>query len=796
MKAKIFIAVLAAAMLAPAVSARRPAAHTNPVMRQHIPDPSVIKADDGFWYMMSTTTAAKGTIPLYRSTNLVDWTKVNVTDAMGGKGGDVNLTTVDEYDIWSPKMFFKNGKYLMFYSVNAPERDIEGQSLRSDTTTDTTADADTDPNNPYDVKFDERGKYIGWAVADHPAGPWTDKGKLFDGYDYENVETRTTQEIRTDEEGKQVTETVTTTVTEPGSRTVDPFYFMDDAGQEYLFWGNNHNLYGMEISIDEDFQKVSFDLQKKVKLGGVYMASITLYKHVDAEGKVWYYMFASQGEQGWNSSSVVVGRCDTPLGEYRGSRDNRFLDGGTVTIASKVISFDKEKYEQNPESYKYIGCGHPSRIITDEKGDTWFFCHGSDASDQEMKTRMPFLCKVEWKKDETNGKMWPELSGHYPLPTRDYVPAILPVEYPHGIDDTTIDTPLADQALQNGSIFDVFLLGDAGMEKLNSRTSVKLNDYRVKGTGIVGDRTDVSQWPGGNLHWAQDEIGENLESIGDGKNFSGFTIGDNNDRNGNGDKDNAGWSSFYVDIKDPKDLSHIGEKSRVHIVLRLQNDIVPPYVNVRWFSQGNDDRNCPQFSLSDYVVSDYKIQEWAPVVGSLVKGASAGTVARVAAADDISSGDDQTVVDNKGWVAIDMSLPEIADKMKQDYNLDMDYTRFRNGWTGHALEITLPSGFSIDDERTPNRGYGANLYVDGAYVYTPHAIVNSLESVSSADDIELVMTSDYITVLGSETTGVELYSLSGQLVRSSSTPVIATGGLLPGIYMVKTASAVRKVTIR
>ena len=62
--------------------------------------------------------------------------------------------------------------------------------------------------------------------------------------------------------------------------------------------------------------------------------------------------------------------------------------------------------------------------------------------------------------------------------------------------------------------------------------------------------------------------------------------------------------------------------------------------------------------------------------------------------------------------------------------------------------------------------------------------MNSLESVSSADDIELVMTSDYITVLGSETTGVELYSLSGQLVRSSSTPVIATGGLLPGIYMV------------
>lgn len=796
MKAKILMAALTTMLCVSVTDGKRPVSHTNPVMRQNVPDPSVIKANDGFWYMMSTTTGEKGTVPLYRSTNLVDWTKV----------GDMTLSTVKEqgYDIWSPKLFEKNGKYLMFYSVNAandPGKDNLGQEAagvprRAGETETETGITDPDTSGPEDTtdgqykpRFDERGKYIGYAIADHPAGPWEDKGKLFDGYDYENVEP-----VK-DEEGNEVYDENGSlmTVIEPGSRTVDPFYFEDDKGQEYLFWGNNHNLYGMEISISDDFA-VSYDLAKKKKLGGIYMASVTLYKHIDTAGKTWYYMLASQGEQGWNSSAVVVGRSETPLGTYRGSRGNSFLAGGTVTVASKVISFDKE----NPDKYEYIGCGHPSRIITDEKGDTWFFCHGSDKTDFDMNVRMPFLCKVLWIADPDTGDMWPELSNHYPLTERNTVPAVPDIDYPHGISDVTVATPLANDKIQEGSIFDVFLLGETGMGKLNERKNalkLKLNDYRTKGADASQDRADISQWVGGNLNWASDEVSNTVIPTGDGANFNGFTLRDNNDRIGNGDKDNAGWSAFYVDVKDGKDISHVGKDSRVHIVLKLQNDIVPPYVNIRWFSQGSEDRTCPQFSLSDYKVRDYKIQEWAPIVGSLVKGVSSDVPAQAPREND----SDTSASGNDGWVAIDMSLPEIADKMKTDYGLDMDYSRFENAtaWKGHALEITLPSGYSIDDKPVSSRGYGANIYVDGAYVYTPHVVVSSVENVSAASDgVELVVAPDHITVLGEGNTPVALYSVNGQLVRSSRSPVVGIDGVQPGVYLVKTASTVKKVIIK
>ena len=81
MKAKILMAALTTMLCVSVTDGKRPVSHMNPVMRQNVPDPSVIKANDGFWYMMSTTTGEKGTVPLYRSTNLVDWTKVGDIDS-------------------------------------------------------------------------------------------------------------------------------------------------------------------------------------------------------------------------------------------------------------------------------------------------------------------------------------------------------------------------------------------------------------------------------------------------------------------------------------------------------------------------------------------------------------------------------------------------------------------------------------------------------------------------------------------------------------------------------------------
>ena len=43
---------------------------------------------------------------------------------------------------------------------------------------------------------------------------------------------------------------------------------------------------------------------------------------------------------------------------------------------------------------------------------------------------------------------------------------------------------------------------------------------------------------------------------------------------------------------------------------------------------------------------------------------------------------------------------------------------------------------------------------------------------------------------------MQLYNLAGAVVRESATAVIGLEGLTPGVYVVKTAGAVKKVIIR
>lgn len=55
--------------------------YTNPVIMQTTPDPTVIRAEDGFFYLYGTEDTYN--VPIYRSRNLVDWTFVGTafTDA-------------------------------------------------------------------------------------------------------------------------------------------------------------------------------------------------------------------------------------------------------------------------------------------------------------------------------------------------------------------------------------------------------------------------------------------------------------------------------------------------------------------------------------------------------------------------------------------------------------------------------------------------------------------------------------------------------------------------------------------
>ena len=102
--------LLCAAILA-ATSAAASAGDTftNPVIRRSAPDPTVIRADDGHFYLYSTEDTPN--TPIYRSDNLVDWTLIGTAfsdtsrPSWNPKGG-----------IWAPDINKIGDKYVLYYS--------------------------------------------------------------------------------------------------------------------------------------------------------------------------------------------------------------------------------------------------------------------------------------------------------------------------------------------------------------------------------------------------------------------------------------------------------------------------------------------------------------------------------------------------------------------------------------------------------------------------------------------------------------------------------------------------------
>lgn len=114
--------------------------YNNPVISYSLPDPSVIKAEDGWFYLYATEDTRN--LPIYRSKNLVDWTFLSTAFTEESrpdfepKGG-----------LWAPDINYIGGKYILYYSMSVWGR--------------------------------EQTCGIGVAVADKPQGPFVDKGKLF-----------------------------------------------------------------------------------------------------------------------------------------------------------------------------------------------------------------------------------------------------------------------------------------------------------------------------------------------------------------------------------------------------------------------------------------------------------------------------------------------------------------------------------------------------------------------------------------------------------------------------------------
>ncbi len=132
--------IAAAALTALCLAAATPVAAANPIVEPVAADPSIVRADDGTYYMYTTADDwgdGEGTrqMAIFESTNLVDWEEAgNVFDQRPDWiAGDAGL--------WAPDVHLSNGQYSLYYSVG-------GNS------------------NPC----------IGLATSPSPTGPWTDLG--------------------------------------------------------------------------------------------------------------------------------------------------------------------------------------------------------------------------------------------------------------------------------------------------------------------------------------------------------------------------------------------------------------------------------------------------------------------------------------------------------------------------------------------------------------------------------------------------------------------------------------------
>lgn len=229
-------------------------------------------------------------------------------------------TFVENGGIWAPDINYIKGRYVMYYSM----------STWGGVTT----------------------CGIGIGVSHSPAGGFTDRGKLFDS-----------KEIGV-------------------KNSIDPFYYEEDDGRKYLFWGSFYGIYAIELS--DDGLSVKEGAEKK-QIAGSLTEGTYIYKH-----NGYYYLIGSAGTccEGLNSTyRLVVARSRSLLGPYIDKNGNSALSNNFSDLLNA--------------SNETKGPGHCSEIVEDDNGQTWILYHGYQVSDPDAG-RCVYLDQVMW-----DDKGWP-----------------------------------------------------------------------------------------------------------------------------------------------------------------------------------------------------------------------------------------------------------------------------------------------------------------------------------------------------------------------------------------------------
>lgn len=291
--------------------------YRNPVINYSLPDPTIIKAEDGYFYLYATEDIRN--TPIHRSKDLVKWEMVGTAFT-----NETRPTFEPKGGLWAPDINFINGKYVLYYSMS--------------------------------VWGGEWTCGIGVATADKPEGPFTDHGKLF----------------RSNEIGVQ--------------NSIDQFY-IEENKRKYIFWGSFRGIYAIELSDDGLVLKPDAEKQQ---IAGTAYEGVYIHKR-----NGFYYLFASIGSccEGLNSTyTTVVGRSDNLFGPYLDKQGKSMMDNHHEILIQK--------------NEKFVGTGHNSEIVQDNKGNDWMLYHA--VSVDHPKGRVLMMDRIRWHND------WPFVEGGTP----------------------------------------------------------------------------------------------------------------------------------------------------------------------------------------------------------------------------------------------------------------------------------------------------------------------------------------------------------------------------------------------
>jgi arabinan endo-1,5-alpha-L-arabinosidase len=314
--------------------------YTNPIYNHDAPDPTVIKAKDGYYYAITTQSEYNGnlvSLPILRSKDLIHWEEKGTVFT----GEQVPSWATSNY-MWAPHITYHNEKYYVYYATKVNDGDLL------------------------------KGMGIGVAVADNPMGPYKDKGAPL--------------------------------VWGTGFEKIDPYVLEDDSGKRYIYWGSDKQpIYVQQLS-DDGMSVVGEEtavLSPGVQSRDGYDYLVEGPWVIKRNG--YYYMFYS-GDNCCHDNSgrnphyaVMAARSKSPAGPFEADPNNPILEKNNTFLApghNATIQDDAGQDWMLYHSFDLMNLSSSGRVLMIDRiswKDGWPHINDGNGPTSTVQTDGPFI---------------------------------------------------------------------------------------------------------------------------------------------------------------------------------------------------------------------------------------------------------------------------------------------------------------------------------------------------------------------------------------------------------------------